>query len=156
MIRARRMVMLAAILLAGCTPPTRTRREFELRKQSYQTLKFDSATAVVVVMHRSEDVADWRVWTGVLELGGPVETVRGDTLIIEPHYVIKTRRTPSGGLEIVRINDARALPDLVFVPAGPGFRLVPSSHRGRRDSHAMFFVVLATVAIDLYIRWPRG
>jgi hypothetical protein len=155
MISARPMVMLVAVLLSGCTPTARTRRQFELWKQSYQILKFDSATALVVVMHRSGGEDTSCVWTGILELGGPVETVRGDTLIIDPQYMIKTRRTASGDLQTVRISDARALPDLVFVPAALGFQLESFSERRRNGSRPVFFVVLAVVALDLYVRWPR-
>jgi hypothetical protein len=139
-----------------CTLAPRGSRQFELWKQSYQILKFDSATALVVVMHRSGDETASRVWTGVLELEGPVETVRGDTLIIEPHYMIRTRRTSTGNPEIVRISDARALPDLVFVPAGAGFRLASFSDRRREGSRAVFFVILGLVALELYTSWPRG
>jgi len=156
MISARGMVMLVALVLSGCTSAPRTRRQFELWKQSCQILKFDSPTALIVVMNRSGGEGASRVWTGVLELGGPIETVRGDTLIIEPHYMITTRRTAAGELEIVRINDARLLPDLVLVPAGPGLRVARSRDRRRRDSPAVFFVILAVVALDLYVRRPRG
>lgn len=122
--------------------------------QSYRRLRFDSATTVVV-MHRSVDEAVSSVWTGVVELGGTVESLRNDTLIIQPFYILRTRTTSSGDIQIVRINNARVLPDLVFIPAGPGFRVDSPSDTRRKGPSLASIVVLGLIALDLYIRWPR-
>ena len=155
MICARWMVIAVGVLLSGCTSASMTRRQLEAQRQSYRRLRFNSATDVVVVMHRSVDEAESSVWTGVVELGGPVESLRGDTLIIEPYYVLKTQTTSSGDIRIVRLNNKRVLPDLVFIPAGPGFRVDSPSDTRRKGPSLASIVVFGLIALDLYIRWPR-
>ena len=149
------MVIVMGVVLSGCGPNSMTRRQLEARKESHQRLTFDSATTVLVLMNRSVDEAASIVWTGVLELGGPVETVRGDTLIIEPHYILRRITTLSGEVRVVRFSDMRVLPALVFIPAGSAFHLVPPKAKRRGPSIASM-VVFGLVALDLYIRWPRG
>ena len=124
--------------------------------QSYRRLRFDSATTVAVVMHRSVDEAVSTTWAGVVELGGTVESLRSDTLIIQPFYILKTRTTSSGDIQIVRINNMRALPDLVFIPAGPGFRVDSPSDTRPKGPSLTSIVVLGLIALDLYIKRPRG
>lgn len=151
---ARCMMVAVGFLLLGCTPPSMTRRQLEAKKESYRRLRFNSATTVVVVMHRSVDEAVPSVWTGVVELGGPVESLRGDTLIIQPYYILKTQPTSSGDTQIVRINNARVLPDLVFIPAGPGFRVdSPSDTRRRGPSVGPILFIAGMLLYMRFYRW---
>jgi len=153
--RAHCVVIVVGIVMSGCTSASMTRRPLETRR-SYQRLKFDSATTVVVMMNRSADDPVSSVWTGVLELGGLVETVRGDTLIIEPNYILRVVAASSGDTRVVRFSDMRVLPDLVFIPAEPGFRLVsPIEHR-RKGPSISSIVIFGLIALDMYVRWPRG
>lgn len=156
MICVRRMVIVASVVLSGCRPASTTRRQLEAQRQSYQRLRFDSATAVLAVMHRSADDDVSSVWTGVLEIGGPVETVRGDTVIMEPYYMLRTQTIWSGGMWVVRVNDKRFLPDLVLIPAGTGFHLLSPNERKRRGDSVATLVILGLIALDMYSRWPRG
>src|SRR5690349_21707261 len=101
-----------ALPLAPSFHPRASERQRRLSEALGWSLRFDSATAVIVVMHRSVDEGVSSVWTGVVELGGSVESLRGDTLIIEPYYILQTQTTSSGDIHIVRFNNKRVLPDL--------------------------------------------
>ena len=152
MICARWIVIVVGVaLLSGCASSSVSRRQFEARRQSYYRLKFDSVTSVVVVTHPSVDEAASSVWTGVVELGGTVESVRGDTLIIEPYYILQWEVTPSGALQIVRHDDKRLLPDLVLISAGPGFRMESPSDRRRPK----VMPILVLLSMLLYLRFHR-
>ena len=156
MISVRWMVIAACVILADCTSSaSMMRRQLETQKESYRRVRFNSATTVIVVMHRSVDEGLSTVWTGVVELGGPVESLRGDTLILEPFYILKTQATPSGDVRIVRINNKRVLPDLVFIPAGPGFRVDSPSDTQPEGLSLTPIVFFALLALDLYTRRPR-
>lgn len=107
-------------------------------------------------MRRSGDRAESSVWTGVVELGGTVESLRGDTLTIQPYYVLAARMTPSGDVKIIRFSDIRVLPDVVFIPAAPGFRVDSPNETRPKGPGLATLVILGLIALDLYSRWPRG
>src|SRR5437868_9887812 len=113
MIYAHWIVMIASVLLCGCASVPR--RQLEAQKRSYYRLRFDSVTTVAAVMHRTAEDNAPRLLAGVVELGGPVESLRGDTLIIEPHYMLMVKRSPSGDAHIGRFSSKLVLPDLVFI-----------------------------------------
>ena len=133
-----------------------TRRQYEALHRAHVRLTFDSTATVAVVVHRSVDETLPSVWTGVVELAGPVVSLRGDTLIIEPHYILKTQTSSSGDVQVVRFSDMRVLPALVFIPAGSGFRLELPGDKRRRGPSVASIIVFGLIALDLYIRWPRG
>ena len=152
MICARWIVIVVGVaLLSGCASPSVSRRQLEARRQAYYRLKFDSVTTVVVVAHPSVNETVSSAWTGVVELGGTVESVRGDTLVIEPHYILQWEVTSSGTLQIVRHQEKRVLPDLVLIPAGPKFRLDSPSDRRRPKVMPILFLV----TMILYLRFNR-
>ena len=143
--------MVAMIALSGCGPAPIVRRQMEAQKQSYRRLKFDSAANVVAVMHRTPDENAPTVLTGVVEIGGPVESLRGDTLIMEPHYIVMVRSSDSGEVQIVRLSNKKVLPDLVFIPIGPGFRIEdPNADKSARPSVAS---MLWLVTMALYLKF---
>ena len=152
MICARRCMLIGSLLLSGCTSPTR--RQVEAGRRAYVRLRFDSFTTVIAVNYRTaEDSVPSLLW-GVLELGGPVESLRGDTLIIEPHYILKFTTTAAGDVRIVRVNNKLMLPDLVYVPAGAGLRLVWTSDAPPRNGLSVGSVVVFG-ALAIWLSRPR-
>jgi hypothetical protein len=147
MSHARRILIITTVLLAGCTSTSLLRRQLEAQKQAYYRLKFDSATTVVAVMHRTVDNNVPSRWAGVVELGGPVESLRGDTVIIEPHYILMLKASHAGDGRIVRYNNKLVLPDLVYVPAGPGVHFELPSEARRRGPSVSSIIVFASVAL---------
>jgi hypothetical protein len=154
MISARWMVIVVGVAVSSCAKTSMTQRRLEAEFRSFQRLRFDSATTILVVMHSSVNESVTGFWSGVLEVGGLVETVRGDTLIVVPHYILKARTASSGDSRVDRVNDMRILPDLVFIPAGSGLHFVPPNDGRRSGPNWTFIIVFALVAFDLYRRWP--
>ena len=117
-------------------------------------LTFDSVTTVVVVMHRTTGDDVPTLLYGVVELAGEVESMRGDTLIIEPNYIAKWSATPSGAIRIVRLTNKTMLPDLVFVPVGPGVHVDESDDARRwRPSVASLLGFATAVLYFAFYRW---
>jgi hypothetical protein len=153
MIGTRRVAIVACVILSSCAPVPQ-RRQLEAEKRPVCRLKFDSAATVVAVMHRTtgDDVPS--LLTGVVELVGPVESMRGDTLIMEPHYIAWSTPSFSGEIRIVRLTSAFVLPDLVFVPIGPGVHVDGSVGAGRSRPSVTSILVLGTLVYFFgFTRW---
>jgi hypothetical protein len=140
-------------MLISCAP-VRQGRDLEAQKRLHCRLTFDSVTTVVAVVHRTtgEDVPT--LLYGILELAGQVESMRGDTLIMEPHYIAKASVSPSGALLVVRVTNKTMLPDLVFVPVGPGVHVDESDDARRRRPSVGSLLAFATLVLYFaFYRW---
>ena len=98
-------------------------------------------------MHRTAGDNGPTLFTDVVEMGGFIESVRGDTLIMQPHYMLMRTTRPSGEVQVVRYSSMRVLPDLAFIPAGPGFRLDSPSDTRRRGPSVTSILAFSTIAL---------
>jgi hypothetical protein len=126
-----RLFLLAAVLslvAAGCLPPPHQ----QVERRLYQSVKFDSATDLTILPSDYWDGRGRLELTNVVDIGGQVVYARGQTLVIDPVYVLTSE---AGKTHSLRTKGGYQLPDRVLVVVEPGtcvdtFRLPRNSSPG--------------------------
>ena len=101
---------------SSCLPPP----HHQIDRHLYRSVKFDSATDLIILPSDYWDGRGRLELTNVVEIGGQVVYSHGQTLVIDPVYVLtsEARSTPS-----LRIKGSYQLPDRVVVVVEPRTRV---------------------------------
>lgn len=128
----------------GCLPPS----QHQIDRHLYRSVKFDSATDLTILPSDYWDGRGRLELTNVVEIGGQVVYSRGQTLVIDPVYVLTSE---AGSTHSLRTKGGYQLPDRVVVVVEPRtrvdtFRLPRNSGSGV----ALFpFLVPALIAFSV-------
>jgi hypothetical protein len=144
--RNRWFLLIAALSLGagGCLPPP----QHQADRRLYRSVKFDSATDLTILPSDYWDGRGRLELTNVVEIGGQVVYSRGQTLVIDPVYVLTSE---AGSTHSLRTKGGYQLPDRVVVVVEPRtrvdtFRLPRNSGSGV----ALFpFLVPALIAFSV-------
>lgn len=117
----RALLLLAgALALHACAlPPAPIAGRPLLR--SFCTIRLGVNEEILIAPISGRDTTS-RSLANVLEVGGRVSAIVGDTLVVEPYY-LTTRPTTDGGLPITIYRGREALPDLVLVSLRPNISI---------------------------------
>jgi hypothetical protein len=145
-VRAQRRLALATAILASSACISHVSHEAEASERSYRAVRFDSTVSIVVIQRAMQD-GSRKVLTGVTEIGGAVEGVRGDTLVMRPSLISILE---SGRVVIINSQSKTGrdeLPDLALVPV----RL--AIHQERGSSWKRMAPFAAACLIGVLLAW---
>ena len=101
-----------SVSASGCLPPPHQQTNSRL----YRSVKFDSATDLTILPSDYWDGRGRSELTNVVEIGGQVVYSRGQTLVIDPVYVLTSE---AGSSHSLRTKGSYQLPDRVVVVVEP-------------------------------------
>ena len=141
---SRGLLLAGAVVLHACAPPSaRTAPDALPPLRSFCTIRLDPAVEEILIARVSaRDTTSHRL-ANVLEIGGRVSAMRGDTLVLQPWYL--TTRTASDRAQPATIlrGGSVAMPDLVLIPLTPGVSIREFRMPGRvRRPRVTFTLVL--------------
>jgi hypothetical protein len=113
------VVAALSVFLLGCF---HTRPELEAYKRSYFKIRFDSNTTLVGAPRTPDDTVT-RILPDVLEIMGRVLSLRSDSLLIAPSYVLISDREHPAERRTTLRRGRRALPDDMVAVIGPRDRV---------------------------------
>ena len=111
---SRRLLLAGAVLLNACAPPpARSGLDAPPPLRSFCTIRLAGNEEILIARVSARDTT-WQELANVLELGGRVSAIVGDTLLVQPYYL--TTRAPAAGETTIFRGRAADMPDLVLVP----------------------------------------
>jgi hypothetical protein len=113
------LVAALSVFLFGCF---RTRPELEAYKRSYLRIRLDSNTTLVGAPRTADDTVT-RVLADVVEIMGRVLSLRSESLLVAPSYVLISDPDHPAERRTMLRRGRRALPDNLIVVIGPRDRV---------------------------------
>ena len=105
-----------SLVAGGCLEPPHR----QIEQRLYRTVTFDSATDLTILPSDYWDGRGRLELTNVVDIGGQVVYTRGQTLVIDPVYVLTSE---PGNTHSLRTKGGYQLPDRVLVVVEPGTRV---------------------------------
>ena len=116
----RTLRLAAAVVLQACAQPT-THAALDAPPplRSFCTIVLAADSEEILIAHAfGRDTTSQRI-ADVLEAGGRVLALRGDTVVLQPYY-LTTRVAPDSGPPVTIFRGAStSMPDLAFIPVTP-------------------------------------
>ena len=145
--QCRSLLLIATLSLVagGCLEPPHR----QIEQRLYRTVTFDSATDLTILPSDYWDGRGRLELTNVVEIGGQIVYVRGQTLVMDPVYVLTS---DVGGTHSLRTKGSYQLPDRVVVLTDSGTQVRSFSlPRGRAGSRSFISVVLPALLVLSFI-----
>ena len=151
----RALLLASALVLDACAPPPApTAVDARPPLRSFCTIRLDANEGILIAHVFTRDTTSPPL-AGVIELGGRVSAIVGDTLVLQPYYLTTRPATADGAPVTIFRGKGEPMPDRVLIPMTPSVSIrefrTPGTTRRRVTLTLVFggLFLLTTLASDV-------